>query len=189
MFLILLVFRPLPGSHRTGRWAMIAALQASLPETMDTPTKPDRAGLEKWLRDCHVAFEHCGECEALHIVALQNLDGVVDSRLFLEHYGLLFTTELEIRPMAVLALTADLGRLSLDYPTLKLFLDIVDDATPQLVIAGVLPTGAGLTGAQCANFLSLTMEGTRQLAAECLELDYLFPESNKARSGPSRALH
>lgn len=168
---------------------MIATLQAHLPDTMSTPIKPDRAGLEQWLRDCHVAFEHCGECEALHIVALQNLDGVVDSRLFLEHYGLLFTTELEIRPMAVLALTADLGRLSLDYPTLKLFLDIVDDATPQLVIAGVLPAGAGLTGAQCANFLSLTMEGTRQLAAECLELDYLFPESNKARSGPSRALH
>ena len=65
MFLILLVFPPPSGSHRMGRWAMIAALQAYLPETMSTPTKPDRAGLEQWLRDCHVAFEHCGECEAL----------------------------------------------------------------------------------------------------------------------------
>ena len=156
---------------------------------MTAPIKPDRDQLEKWLRESRVAFEHCGECEALHIVALQSLEGVVDSRLFLEHYGLLFTTELEIRPMALLALAADLGRLNLDYPTLKLFLDIVDDATPQLVVAGVLPASAGLTTAQVANFMSLTMEGTRQLAAECLQLDYLFPESDTARSGPSRALH
>jgi len=154
-----------------------------------TPTKPDRALLERWLQACHVAFEHGGQCEGLHITAMQAVEGVIDSRLFLEHYGLLMTTELEIRPMALLAVCADLGRLNMNYPTLKVFLDIVDDATPQLVVAASLPSGAGLTANQCANFISLAMEGTRELAAECLQLDYLFPEDRDQGTGPSRALH
>lgn len=155
---------------------------------MTSPTKPTRSLLENWLRDCRVEFEHCGQCEGLHLNAMQSIDGVIDSRLFLEHYGLLLTTELEVRPMALLPVAADLGRLNMNYPTLKAFLDVVDDATPQLVIAGVLPTGAGLTPQQCANFVSVTMEATRQLAAECLQLDYLFPEGSGERP-PSRALH
>lgn len=151
--------------------------------------KPDRKQLETWLADSHVTFDHCGDCEGLHLAALQSVDGVIDSRIFLEHWGILFTTELEIRPMAMLAVCADLGRLNMNYPTLKMFLDIVDDATPQLVIAGTLPMGAGLSEAQCAHFVSTTMEGTRELAAECLALDYLFPEGKSERAPPSRALH
>jgi predicted TIM-barrel enzyme len=151
--------------------------------------KPDRDLLEQWLRDTHVTFDHCGECEGLHLSALQSIDGVIDSRIFLEHWGILLTTELEIRPMAMLAVCADLGRLNMNYPTLKIFLDVVDDATPQLVMAGTLPAGAGLSEPQCANFVSLTMEATRELAAECLALDYLFPEGKGERPQPSRALH
>lgn len=152
-------------------------------------TKPDRKQLEAWLSNSHVAFSHCGECEGLHLAALQSVDGVIDSRIFLEHWGILLTTELEIRPMAMLAVCADLGRLNMNFPMLKIFLDIVDDATPQLVIAGTLPTAAGLTPAQCASFVSATMEATRELAGECLSLDYLFPEGKSERSPPSRALH
>mgnify|MGYP006422321135 CR=1 FL=1 len=163
--------------------------QRQLATPMTGLKKPDRKQLEQWLADCHVAFDRCSECEGLHLAALQSVDGVIDSRVFLEHWGILFTTELEIRPMAMLAVCADLGRLNMNYPTLKVFLDIVDDATPQLVIAGTLPTGAGLNEAQCAAFISLTMESTRQLAAECLALDYLFPEGESERAQPSHALH
>ena len=101
-------------------------------------SKLDRPLVEQWLREARVVFDECGECDGLHISALRSIDGAIDSRLFLERYGLLLTTELEIRPMALLAVSADLGRLNMEFPTLKIFLDIVDDATPQLVIAGVL---------------------------------------------------
>lgn len=155
----------------------------------DVPTKADREQLVKWLREAHVQFSECGECEGLHLDALQGIEGVIDSRLFLERYGLLLTTEIEIRPMALLPLAADLGRLNMDYPTMKVFLDVVDDATPQLVMAGVFPGAAGLNLPQFAQFVSMTMDATRQLAAECLQLDYLFAEGTQ-RQGPARgALH
>jgi hypothetical protein len=164
---------------RQARYSMTAELK-----------KLNRDLLKIWLQDARVEFSECGECEGLHLAALQGIEGVIDSRLFLERYGLLLTTELEIRPMALLALSADLGRINMDYPTLKVFLDVVDDATPQLVMAGVQPTQPGLTLAQCAHFISGTMDATRQLCAECLQLDYLFEEGSGNRGqSPSRALH
>jgi hypothetical protein len=156
---------------------------------MNTTVKPDRDQLERWLEESHVAYDLCGQCEGLHIRALQVLEGAVDSRLFLERYGVLLTTELEVRPMALFAISADLGRLNMDYPTLKLFLDVVDDATPQLVVAGVLPAGGGLTLQQFANFVAMTMEGTRQLAEECLQLDYLFQQGAAPQDKPTTSLH
>lgn len=151
--------------------------------------KPDRSQIQQWLNEAKVEHNDCGECEGLHLAALRSIEGVIDSRLFLERYGLLLTTELEVRPMALLPLSADLGRINMDYPILKVFLDVVDDATPQLVMAGVLPTEAGLNLAQCAHFMSTTMDSTRQLAAECLRLDYLFAEGEKTNMPTQRALH
>ncbi|MFV0478451.1 MAG: YbjN domain-containing protein [Parahaliea sp.] len=151
---------------------------------------PDRSHLEHWLEEGKVVFELCGQCEGLHIRALQALDGAIDSRILVEHHGLLFSTGLEVRPMALLPLSADLGRLNMEFLNLKIFLDIVDDATPQLVIAGYLPLGAGLNREQFITFVTMTMESTRQLATECLQLDYLFPESTQIRQpGTSSAIH
>ena len=155
----------------------------------ETLVKPDRQQLIRWLQQAHVDFSECGECEGLHLAALQGIEGVIDSRVFLERYGLLLTTEIEIRPMALLPLAADLGRLNMDYPTLKIFLDVVDDATPQLVMAGVFPGQAGLTLNQFAQFVSSTMDATRQLAAECLQLDYLFAEGERPPSSSRSSLH
>ena len=67
---------------------------------MSEPQAPNRELLERWLRESRVEFEDCGRCEGLHLPPLRSIEGVIDSRLFLERYGLLLTTELEIRPMA-----------------------------------------------------------------------------------------
>ena len=156
---------------------------------MTSPVIPDRALLESWLEQAHVAYHECGQCEGLHLEALRDLEGVIDSRLFLEPWGLLLTTELEIRPMALLPLAADLGRLNMDFPTLKLFQDVVDDATPQLVAAGTVLASAGMTLEQFAAFVAATITATRQLAEECLQLDYLFAAADPSPQGGSRALH
>ncbi len=147
------------------------------------------AVLESWLDEARVEYHTCDQCAGLHLPTLQDIEGVIDSRLFLEPWGLLLTTELEIRPMALLPLAADLGRINMDYPTLKLFQDVVDDATPQLVVAGMQLGGAGLTLEQFANFVGTTVTATRQLAEECLQLNYLFAQADPGLSPGSRALH
>ncbi len=156
---------------------------------MNAPRDPTKAILQAWMDAAATEYNLCGHCDGLHINQLQDLDGVVDSRLFLDSYGLLLTTELEVRPMAVLALSADLGRINMDYPTLKVFLDIVDDGAPQLVVAGVLLSGGGVTQDQFIQFLSLTLDGADSLAAECRRLDYLFPDGGSIEPPPAVAVH
>jgi hypothetical protein len=142
---------------------------------------PDKALLQEWLDATDTEYYLCGQCEGLHIRALQDTRGVIDSRLFLEEYGLLLTTELEIRPGALLLLSADLGRLNMDYPTLKIFLDVVDEALPQLVMASNCPAGAGVTQGQFNLFVATTIEAAAHLAEGCEQLNYLYsaPESSQ----------
>jgi hypothetical protein len=150
---------------------------------------PDKKQLEKWLS--RAGFEHytCDQCAGLHLSSLQELEGVVDSRLFVEPWGLLLSTELEIRPSALLVLSADLGRLHMDYPTLKLFLDVVDDGMPQLVVGATELTGAGLDEEQFRLFVATAADATRQLAAESLHLDYVLPAEGVEQSPKQPHVH
>ena len=146
---------------------------------------PDKSLLQDWLEQSGLEYYLCGQCEGLHIRALQDAPGVVDSRLFLEEYGLLLTTELEVRPGAVMLVSADLGRLNMDYPTLKIFLDLVDDALPQLVVAGSCLSAVGLSRDQFELFITTTVEATSHLVAACEQLSYLYLPSDSER----RMLH
>lgn len=151
---------------------------------------PNRDLLERWLEDVHVENYHCGHCEGLHISALHALEGTVNSRIYLEDGILYFNTSFEVRPTALLPLVAELGRLNMDYPTLKIFLDIVDDATPQLVACAWMLTSSRISADQFAEFVVVTLDGTRMLAEECLQLDYLFPEEDQPQAeAGSRSLH
>ena len=151
--------------------------------------QPDRATLENWLSKSHVEHYICSECEGLHVNAVQGAEGVVNSRIFVQQGRVLFSTELEIRPMAVLPLAADLGRMNMDYPSLKIFLDVVDDETPQLVAATHLLTGVGIDLKQFTEFVATTIDGVRLLAEECLQLDYLFAEAERPQVSGSRSVH
>lgn len=151
--------------------------------------QPDRTQLEAWLTSSHIDHYLCGECEGLHVRSLQELEGVVNSRVFVQQTHLLCSTELEIRPMAVLPLASDLGRINMDYPTLKVFLDIVDDETPQLVVAANMLASAGIDERQFAAFMLEVIDGTRLLADECLQLDYLFAQAGNPRAQGSRSVH
>jgi len=143
---------------------------------------PDKELLQEWLDQNGIAHYLCDRCEGLHIRPLQETRGVIDSRLFIEDFGLLLTTELEIRPAALLQLSAELGRLNMDYPTLKIFLDVVDESLPQLVVAGTFQSAVGLSQAQFSDFMAVTVESAGQLAGECEQLDYLFRDPEEGRS-------
>ncbi|MDH5173414.1 MAG: YbjN domain-containing protein [Gammaproteobacteria bacterium] len=149
---------------------------------MTSIQEPDRALLEEWLDQAGTEYYLCGQCEGLHIRALQDARGVIDSRLFLEEYGLLLTTELEIRPGALLQVSADLGRLNMDYPTLKIFLDVVDEAFPRLVVAGSFHSGVGLSQSQFTHFIETTVEAAGQLAVACEQLNYLYGGAEQGSS-------
>jgi hypothetical protein len=153
---------------------------------MNVSSAPDQHQLEQWFNQAGISFYLCDQCNGLHVSGLQELEGVADARLFIEPWGILFSTELVVRPVALLPLAADLGRLNIDYPTLKLFLDIVDDAMPQLVAGSMWLTGAGISEEQFQLFINNTMEAVRQLAAECGHLDYLLPEENSDNNQPAK---
>lgn len=138
----------------------------------------DQSQLEHWLNHAGISFYLCDQCNGLHVSGVQEHEGVADARLFIEPWGILFSTELVVRPVALLPLAADLGRLNIDYPTLKLFLDIVDDAMPQLVAGAMWLTGAGINEAQFRLFMNTCMEAVGQLASECAHLDYLLLEDD-----------
>jgi hypothetical protein len=151
---------------------------------MTSPQLISTDTLQHWLEQVGTEYYLCNQCDGIHLRPLQEVDGVIDSRLFLEEYGLLLTTELELRPSAVLAVTADLGRLNMDYPTLKIFLDMVDDALPQLVVAANLPIGSHLTRDQFVHFIAMTVEATAHLVETCGQLAYLFSDTEEEADGP-----
>jgi hypothetical protein len=150
---------------------------------------PDRDLLERWLEDIHVENYLCGHCEGLHISALHALEGTVNSRIYLEESILFFSTALEIRPTALLPLAADLGRLNMEFPTLKIFPDVVDDNTPQLIVSASMLTSSRITADQFAEFVVNTLDGTRLLAEECLQLNYLFTDAEHHSQEGGRSLH
>lgn len=135
--------------------------------------------VHQWLRQAGITYYLCDQCNGLHLSAVQLLAGVVESRLFVEDWGLLISTEFLVRPTALLPLAADLGRLNINYPTLKLFLDIVDDALPQLAAGSTVLSGAGLDENQFALFVSTTQDMTTRLAAELSEIDFLLPDEQE----------
>lgn len=156
---------------------------------MSDLTALDQGQLENWLNRAGISHYICDQCHGLHLSGLQELDGVADSRLFVEPWGLLLSTELVIRPVALLPIVADLGRLNVDYPTLKLFLDIVDEAMPQLAVGATQLSGAGMTEAQFRLFVTTTMEAVRQLASECSHLDYLLPDEGEEQAPRQQRVH
>ena len=129
----------------------------------------------RWLSEGQIPHYLCDQCHGIHIVDVQSLDGVLESRLFVENEGLMFTTELEVRPVGLLPLAADLGRLNMSYPTLKIFVDVVDDNLPRLMVCNTLQLGAGLTPEQLQLFMSTAMTAMKQLYGECEQAGYLNP--------------
>ncbi|MCL6271688.1 YbjN domain-containing protein [Sansalvadorimonas sp. 2012CJ34-2] len=139
---------------------------------------PDTALLEKWLSDAGYQSYICDQCSGLHISALQTMDGIVDSRLFVEPWGMLFTTEMEVRNAAVMAVVADLTRLNMSFPTLKLFQDLPDESSPMLIASSSILTTQGLTVPQFQEFFGVAVETKRQLLQECQQLQYLAQDTD-----------
>ncbi|MGY3869769.1 YbjN domain-containing protein [Aeromonas crassostreae] len=138
---------------------------------------PSSEMIMRWLQQARIEHYVCDQCHGIHIVSLQSVEGIQESRVFVEEEGLLFSSELEVRPSALLPLVAELGRLNMQYPSLKLFLDIIDDNLPRLVVGHTVFTKAGLTVEQFILFVQSTIAATHDVVAECERLGFLnLPE-------------
>ncbi len=147
----------------------------------------------RWLSQGQIPHYLCDQCHGIHIPDLQTLEGVVESRLFVENDGLMLTTEMEVRPVGLLPLVADLGRLNMNYPSLKIFVDVLDDNLPRLMVCDTLGTAAGLTDEQLKLFVQTTVQATQQLQAECEQAGYLnnvtMGEDEEEVQAPSPSMH
>ncbi|MCS3454125.1 YbjN domain-containing protein [Aeromonas rivuli] len=134
---------------------------------------PSSEMIMRWLQQARIEHYVCDQCHGIHIVSLQSVEGIQESRVFVEEEGLLFSSELEIRPAALLPMVAELGRLNMQYPSLKVFLDIIDDNLPRLVVGHTVFTKAGLTVEQFILFVQSTIAATHDVVAECERLGFL----------------
>lgn len=159
---------------------------------MQSRTVPDSEQLQRWLHDADVPFYLCNDCHGLHLSSLQEREGLIDARLFVEEQGVMFTAELEIRPSSLLMVHADLTRLNMLFPSLKLFLDINDDTLPRLVACDLLLCGQGISADQFVHFVQFCVQECGQLLDECAQTGcLLWPgEDDTPSSAPAgNALH
>lgn len=138
---------------------------------------PDADQVRRWLNEGSITNYMCEHCDGIHLSELQRMEGVLDSRIFVESDHLMITTEMELRPTAILPLTVEIGRLNVAFPHCKLFLEVTDEALPKLVIMDTLHTRAGVSFSQFRHFLLMIMEATRQLANDCQDMGVLsYPD-------------
>lgn len=150
---------------------------------------PDAEQVMRWLEQANIQHYICDQCHGLHLSELQGREAVVDSRLFVEEDGVLLSTELEVRPAAIFTMQAELTRLNMEFPSLKLFLDIGDDSLPRLVACDLLLGRSGVTFDQFIYFVQATLDATVQLLEDCLQTGWMCWPDDDEPPVDSSSLH
>lgn len=133
---------------------------------MDSLVVPGLDTLRHWLDELGISFFECDSCLALHLPHMQNFDGIFDAKLDLVDNVVLFSALAEVKPSALLPLSADLSAINASSLTAKAFLDIQDDNLPKLVVCQALPVGVGITLEQFGWFFR---QGEEQISMVILE--------------------
>lgn len=118
----------------------------------------DRAQVMTWLEAANIEFETCDECHGLHITSMQAHEAVIESRLFVEPEWLMFVTEVELLPSALLKAVSHMAEFNLRLPTLKTFVDVVDDALPKMVLTHSIFTVNSISPDQFVTFVKATQD-------------------------------
>ena len=146
--------------------------------------------LLSWLESLKIEHYMCGQCQGIHISELQEHEGVFESRLFLEHDCLIFTTEVDIRNSALLAVNAELPKLNGTFANLKLFVDISDDSPARLIICDTQWVSAGLSKDQFDVFLQSAIGAKQEALQQLISADFIGAASfGEEGATVSNALH
>ncbi|WP_020079281.1 YbjN domain-containing protein [Klebsiella aerogenes] len=133
---------------------------------MDSLVVPGLDTLRHWLDELGISFFECDSCQALHLPHMQNFDGIFDAKIDLLDNVVLFSALAEVKPSALLPLSADLSAINASSLTVKAFLDIQDDNLSKLVVCQALPVGAGVTLEQFAWFFRQSEEQVSMVILE-----------------------
>ncbi|EKZ6402442.1 YbjN domain-containing protein [Klebsiella aerogenes] len=133
---------------------------------MDSLVVPGLDTLRHWLDELGISFFECDSCQAFHLPHMQNFDGIFDAKIDLLDNVVLFSALAEVKPSALLPLSADLSAINASSLTVKAFLDIQDDNLPKLVVCQALPVGAGVTLEQFAWFFRQSEEQVSMVILE-----------------------
>ncbi|TKB48910.1 YbjN domain-containing protein [Ferrimonas sediminicola] len=141
-------------------------------------SQPGHADIHRWLEAMQMEFYLCGACDGFHLTKMQELPGVFDSKLeLIEEQGLLqFSTSMELRPATLFKLHSELGELNNRHNELKIFIELMDDTLPKLVITTHVRTAAGLSEAQFADFVGYHSEVKIQLLRWLHDQGYALPD-------------
>lgn len=118
----------------------------------------ERAQVMAWLGLAEVDFDVCDECDGLHMTSMQAHEAVIESRLFVESEWVLFVTEVELMPSALFNALAKVAEFNLRLPTLKVFIDVVDDSLPKLVLSHSIFTVNSISPDQLVTFVKATQD-------------------------------
>ncbi|GAA5214643.1 YbjN domain-containing protein [Corallincola platygyrae] len=147
---------------------------------VNTLIRPDRDQVKHWLESLEIPTYICDNCQALHLPQVQEMEGVLESRLFVDEEWMLLSTEAEIKPSGLLHLMAELGNINAAWPTTKIFVDIQDDSLPRLVVSQSLFVGAAITMKQFEHFFNQTIEIVEQVIGECHDNGVLVVDNASA---------
>ena len=122
---------------------------------MDSLVVPGLDTLRRWLDEIGISFFECDSCQALHLPHMQNFDGIFDAKIDLVDNVVLFSALAEVKPSALLALSADLSAINASSLTVKAFIDIQDDNGTPARRASMLA---------CWRFATITKAATKAIA-------------------------
>ena len=141
---------------------------------MDSLVIPSLDTLRQWFDEMGVSFFECDTCQALHLPHMQNFDGVFDAKVDMIDNIVLFSALAEVKPSALLALSADLSAINASSLTVKAFLDMQDDNLPRLVVCQSLPAMVGITFEQFAAFIQQSEEQISMVILEAAANQLLY---------------
>ena len=141
---------------------------------MDSLVVPGLDTLRHWLDELGINFFECDSCQALHLPHMQNFDGIFDAKLDLVDNVVLFSALAEVKPSALLGLSADLSAINASSLTVKAFLDIQDDNLPKLVVCQALSVGVGITVEQFGWFFRQSEEQISMVILEAAANQVLY---------------
>ncbi|ADN76204.1 Sensory transduction regulator, putative [Ferrimonas balearica DSM 9799] len=147
---------------------------------------PDHEMLKAWLEQYQIEYYLCSSCEGLHLPQLQDMNGIYDAKIEIEGDFVYCSASIELRPTGVMPAHAELGRLNAHYPTLKIFVEMVDDTLPRLVMCHNLAIRPGIEEAQFIYFVRDCMEQMEQVANDVKKMGVIFyPEEDVEAPSPT----
>ncbi|KFD18035.1 putative sensory transduction regulator [Tatumella ptyseos ATCC 33301] len=147
---------------------------------MDALVTPDLEMLRDWMDKTTIDWFECGSCQALHLSAMQNIDGVFDAKLDIIDNVILVTVSAEVRSSALLTLVGEISQINASSLTAKCFLDIQDDSLPRLIICQSLSIGYGLALPQFSFFMQQSEEQLSMIIMELAANHLLVTSENTA---------